>query len=623
MALLDGIHSPDDFRGFTLEQLKALSAEVRERILSVVSETGGHLASSLGAVELTVALHYAYDTPYDKIIWDVGHQCYAHKILTGRNAQFPTIRQQGGLSGFPRTSESPYDVFDVGHASTSISVALGLVEARGIRKEDYDVVAVIGDGSMTGGLAFEGLNNAGVLKKNITVILNDNKMSISPNVGAIASYLTRVISDSRYNKLKGDIWEMTGKMKTLGSGIRTIASRVEDTIKGALLPGRLFADLGFRYFGPIDGHNIEEMTSLFNNIRKNIQGPVLIHVITKKGKGYKHAEKNAPKFHGIGGFEMDTGEAYKKSELPTYSSVFGNTLIRIAEQDNRIVGITAAMPTGTGLDEFGKRFPDRYFDVGIAESHAVTFAGGLAKSGMRPVVVMYSTFLQRAYDQIIHDVALQNLDVVFCIDRAGLTPDDGPTHHGAFDMAFLRLIPNVTIMAPKDENELQQMLWTALHMKGPVFIRYPKGYALGVPMEENFKALPIGEPEIVKQGQNILILSIGEMVGSALDVGKELEKDGLSPTIVNMRFVKPISKEKLKSLVDAYKYVFTIEAGTIIGGLGSAVLEFMDFNNIISKKVEVIGYPDAFIPHGTKTKLLEEIGLSVPQIADRIRKTLT
>jgi len=622
MKLLSQIHSPEDFRSFSPEKLKILATDVRERILSVVSETGGHLASSLGTVELTLALHYAYDTPYDKIVWDVGHQCYAHKILTGRNDQFPTIRQQNGLSGFPRSSESPYDAFDVGHASTSISVALGLVEARELRKESHSVIAVIGDGSMTGGLAYEGLNNAGALKKNITVILNDNKMSISPNVGAMSSYLTRVIADPRYNKLKSDIWEMAGRLKNVGSGIRTVASRVEESLKGLILPGRLFEDLGFRYFGPIDGHNLEEMISLFNNIKTNIQGPVLIHVITKKGKGYKHAESDAPKFHGISGFEKSTGEAIKKNPLPTFSQSFGQTLTRLAEQDSRIVGITAAMPTGTGLDIFAKQFPDRYFDVGIAEGHAVTFAAGLAKCGIKPVVALYSSFLQRAYDNLIHDVALQNLDVVFCIDRGGLTPDDGPTHHGAFDIAFLRCVPNVTLMSPKDENELQHMLYTALRIKGPVFIRYPRGHVLGVPMDENFKEIVLGSVEVVDNGHDVLVLALGEMVGRMQLVCEELKTKNVRPTLVNARFAKPLDGGSLKKLIEDHKHIVVVEAATIVGGYGSSILEFINQQGLEKKSVMTIGFPDSFIPHGEKELLYDDIGLSVSKIADRILKSL-
>ncbi|MFH0921059.1 MAG: 1-deoxy-D-xylulose-5-phosphate synthase, partial [Fibrobacterota bacterium] len=543
---LEKISSPADFRHFSIEKLNELSTEVRERILSVISETGGHLASSLGAVELTVALHFVYNTPHDKIIWDVGHQCYAHKILTGRNALFPTIRQHNGLSGFPRASESPYDTFDVGHASTSISVALGLVQAREINRQKFDVIAVIGDGSMTGGLAYEGLNNAGVLKKNMIVILNDNKMSISPNVGAMSSYLTKLLTDPRYNKLKADIWEVTGRFKRFGDRLRIAASRVEESLKGLLLPGRLFEDLGFRYFGPIDGHNIDEMIRTFRNIRENVQGPVLIHVITKKGKGYNPAETNSAKFHGVGAFEKETGETVKAGPVPTYSAVFGRTLVKLAEADSRVVGITAAMPTGTGMELFAQKFPGRYFDAGIAEGHAVTFAGGLAKGGLKPVVALYSTFLQRALDNIIHDVALQKLNVLFCLDRGGLTPDDGPTHHGAFDMSFLRSIPDAVIMSPKDENELQHMMYTGLRCEGPVFIRYPRGVGTGVALDESFREIQIGSFEEIAHGKDGLILALGEMVERAQQVRDALKEKGFDIAVINARFVKPLVYSELE-----------------------------------------------------------------------------
>jgi 1-deoxy-D-xylulose-5-phosphate synthase len=543
----------------------------------------------------------------------------SHKILTGRNNAFPSIRQHNGLSGFPRASESPYDVFDVGHASTSISVGVGLVQARELKKERFSVVSVIGDGSMTGGLAWEGLNNAGALKSNLTVVLNDNKMSISPNVGALSSYLSRILSDQRYNKLKKDVWDLTWRMKGVGSGIRSVAGRLDETLKHLLMPGKLFEDLGFRYFGPIDGHNIGAMVDIFRNIRKAVSGPVLIHVLTKKGKGYEYAEKDAPRFHGVGSFEKETGEAQKGSDRPTYSSIFGKTLVRLAGQDGRVVGITAAMPAGTGMQEFAVRFPDRYFDVGIAEAHAVTFAGGLAASGLRPVVAIYSTFLQRAYDQIIHDVALQNQPVLFCLDRGGLAPDDGPTHHGAFDLASLRCVPGAVIMAPRDENELQHMMFTGLRLNGPVFIRYPRGCGLGVPLDEAFREIPAGSVEIVSKGSRVLMLALGEMVDRAVKVKDKLAEKGIKPTVVNARFVKPLSPGSLVPLLTEHDYVVTLEAGTIAGGFGSAVLDLINnektgnISNILK-----IGFPDAFIQHGDKELLYQEIGLSVDQISERI-----
>lgn len=623
MGLLNTIKTPADFRSFSVAELNTLAGEVRERILGVVSETGGHLASSLGTVELTLALHYSYNTPHDKIVWDVGHQCYAHKILTGRNDRFQTIRQYRGLSGFPRCLESEYDTFDVGHASTSISVAHGLVEANHLLGKNDKVVAVIGDGSMTGGLAFEGLNNAGASHKDITVILNDNKMSISPNVGAMASYLTKVISDPRYNKIKNDLWEMTGRMKNLGQGIRTVASRLEEGIKGALLPGRVFEDLGFRYFGPIDGHNIEQLLALFRNVRQNVKGPVLIHAITKKGKGYEHAENDAPKFHGVGGFEKKTGISTTKSESITWSTIFGDTITAAAEKDKTITAITAAMPTGTGLDHFATRFPERYFDVGIAEGHAITFAAGLAKSGLKPVVALYSTFLQRAYDNVIHDIALQKLPVVVGIDRGGLTPDDGPTHHGLYDIAYLRCVPNITLLAPKDGNELCDMIHASLYtIDGPAFIRYPRGNATN--FDANRRATPCSlAPEILVNGQNILFIAYGEMVESALSVASKLNDTAIYPTVVNLRKIKPIDEEILVQLIKNHNMIFTFEAGTVTGGVGTAVLELINSYKLSGKETTIFGFPDLFLPHGDKQSLLNEAGLSVDQLLKRVVSTLT
>ncbi|MBL8029442.1 MAG: 1-deoxy-D-xylulose-5-phosphate synthase [Fibrobacteres bacterium] len=621
--MLEKINSPKDFRSFNNVELRTLAEEVRERILSVVSETGGHLASSLGTVELTLALHYAYNTPSDKIVWDVGHQCYAHKILTGRNGEFPTIRQYGGLSGFPRTSESEYDVFDVGHASTSISVALGFVEANAILGKGDRVVAVIGDGSMTGGLAFEGLNNAGASHKDITVILNDNKMSISPNVGAMSSYLTKVISDPRYNKLKNDIWEFTGKMKNLGQSIRTVAARLEEGIKGALLPGRVFEDLGFRYFGPIDGHNLEEMITLFNNIQKNVKGPVLIHVVTKKGKGYTHAEENAPKFHGVGVFEKETGQCFAKTDAVSWSAVFGQTVTNLAAKDDKIVAITAAMPTGTGLDQFAAKYPTRYFDVGIAEGHAVTFSAGLAKAGLKPVLALYSTFLQRAYDNVIHDLALQNIKVIIGIDRGGLTPDDGPTHHGLFDMAFLRCVPNLTLLSPKDGDELQDMVYTAMNfIDGPVCIRYPRGNVPCGVQKNDYKKLPL-VPETVLEGSRVLFIAYGEMVNSAVETAKILKDSGINPTVLNLRVLKPLNTSALLPILKAHSSVYTFETGAVTGGLSSSIMELMRDNSVSeTKMVHAFGFSDSFVPHGDKESLLKECGLIPEKIAEKVKLTL-
>ncbi|HON11277.1 MAG TPA: 1-deoxy-D-xylulose-5-phosphate synthase, partial [Chitinispirillaceae bacterium] len=473
--LLDTVDSPADLKKLPIEKLPQLAEEIREFMIETISHTGGHLASSLGVIELTIALHYCYDTPDDKLVWDVGHQAYAHKILTGRKDRFNTIRQYGGLSGFPRLSESEYDALSAGHASTSISAALGMAAGRDVQKQKHSVVAVIGDGSLGGGLALEGLNNLGSMATNMTVVLNDNEMSISKNVGALSRYLTRVLTDKRYNKIKSEIWELLGG-SNVGKSIRGIVSNLDYTIKNILVPGKLFEDMGLRYLGPIDGHNIAEMIEVFRSIRNFSPIPTLVHVITKKGKGYGFAENDATKYHGIGSFSKLTGDVIKKpGQVSSYSDVFGKTIVEMASSRPDLVAITAAMRDGTKLTEFSKTYPDRFFDVGIAEQHAVTFAAGLALKGLRPVVALYSTFLQRAFDQVIHDVALDNLHVIFCIDRAGLVGDDGPTHHGAFDISFLRSIPGVTIMAPRDVNQLRKMMYTAVDcLKGPVFIRYPK-----------------------------------------------------------------------------------------------------------------------------------------------------
>ena len=512
VKFLDRIDSPADLRKLPIDALPALAKEIREFMIDAVSNTGGHLASSLGAVELAIALHYAYDTPVDKVVWDVGHQAYAHKILTGRRETFGTLRQFGGISGFPRVSESPYDPVSAGHASASISAALGLALGRDILRQKHNVVAVIGDGALGGGLALEGLNNLGSKATNLTVMLNDNKMSISRNVGALSRYLTRVITDKRYYKLKAEIWERLGSLSNVGKGIRSVVHGIDDTLKHILIPGKFFQDMGLRYLGPIDGHNIAAMIEVFKSVQEFSREPVLVHIITKKGKGFGFAEDNATKYHGIGRFSIETGETIKPDgTTPTYSEVFGKTLVEMARDDKKLVAITAGMRDGTGLVDFSREFPDRFFDVGIAESHAVTFASGLAHQGLRPVVALYSTFLQRAYDQIIHDVALDNLPVIFCIDRAGLVGDDGPTHHGAFDLSFLRTVPGAVIMAPRDEHELRRMMRTAVAWeKGPTFIRYPRGSGPGSSIDAPAEVLEHGVPEIVQKGLQCAIIAIGE-----------------------------------------------------------------------------------------------------------------
>jgi len=622
--ILSKINSPSDLKKLEIPELAQLAKELRAYIINTVSETGGHLAPSLGAVELTLALHYVYDTPTDKLVWDVGHQAYAHKIITGRREKFPTIRQHGGLSGFPKIDESPYDAFGVGHASTAVSAALGMACARDQIGENYAVVAIIGDGALTGGLAYEGLDNAGALGRDMVVILNDNAMSISRNVGAISKYLTTLITTPVYNRIKTDIWNLTGKLSFVGSGIRTVARRLEEGLKAVLVPGMLFEGLGFRYFGPIDGHNISGLLHTLHEIRK-LKGPILLHIITKKGKGYPPAENNAPVFHGLGKFDLQTGKQKKAdSNIPTYTQVFADALVAIAERKPEIVAITAAMALGTGLVKFAEAHPQRFYDVGIAEGHAVTFAAGLAIQGLRPVVAIYSTFMQRSYDQVIHDVALQKLPVIFALDRAGIVGDDGPTHHGAFDLSYLRNVPGIVIMAPKDEDELRHMLWTAVeYNQGPVAIRYPRGKAIGVPFKKGFQNLPIGVSEVIRRGKDVAILAIGSMVYPALTAAQTLQKDDISVEVVNVRFVKPIDTEMLQRVLTNFSLVVTVEENALKGGMGSEVVEFSSDMKLKHAHIVRIGIPDRFIDHGDKFKLCDAIELTASGIENRIRKSLT
>ncbi|MBD3378213.1 1-deoxy-D-xylulose-5-phosphate synthase [candidate division KSB1 bacterium] len=619
--LLSQIESPQDIKAFTIPQLSQLAKELREMIISTVSCTGGHLAPSLGVVELTLVLHYLYDTPTDQIVWDVGHQAYAHKILTGRKHQFHTLRQDHGISGFPKRSESPHDAFGVGHASTSISAALGMAHARDLGNENHHVLAVIGDGALTGGLAFEGLNNAGASGKNMVVILNDNTMSISPNVGAMATYLTTLISNPIYNKIKSELWHLTGKMDRVGQRIRWAARRAEESMKNIIMPGMLFERLGFRYFGPIDGHHIAGMIRLFQEVKK-LNGPIFVHVLTKKGKGYRPAEENAPFFHGCGSFDKESGEI-KPSTQKSYNKVFGETLHQLAAEDKRIVTITAAMALGTGLDKFAETYPDRFFDVGIAEGHSVTFAAGMATKNLRPVVTIYSSFLQRAYDNIIHDVALQNLPVVFAIDRAGLVGDDGPTHHGVFDLAFLRGIPNMTIMVPKDENELRHMVYTAIRYdKGPIALRYPRGKGEGVEWEPSLQELDLGKSIVEKKGHDIALLALGPLVYRALQVAEILSEEyGVSVQVVNVRFLKPLDTEMLDSVFDSFRCVVTMEEGALAGGLGSAVAEQMALSGHSGIELIPCGIPDEFVEQGNRQRLLDLVGLSTSALVKRISQS--
>lgn len=618
--LLNKIDSPSDLRKLPVQKLVQLSNEIRDIMIDVVSHTGGHLAPSLGTVELTLALHYCYNTPQDKLVWDVGHQAYTHKLITGRRDLFTTLRQINGISGFPRVSESEYDAFSVGHASTSISAALGMARGRDLLKQNHSVVAIIGDGSLGGGLAFEGLNNLGTSSTNMTVVLNDNEMSISKNVGALSKYLTRIMTDKRYNKIKKEIWEMLGGTN-VGKSIRNILSGFDDALKHMVIPGKLFEDMGIRYLGPIDGHNIEEMIEVFNSLKKYANGPQLVHIITKKGKGFKFAENDATKYHGIGCFSRDTGDVIKSSsQIPTYSEVFGKTMVELAQKQSDIVAITAAMRDGTKLTEFSTIFPDRFFDVGIAESHAVTFAAGLALNGLCPVVVLYSTFLQRTYDQIMHDVALDNLHVVFCIDRSGLVGDDGPTHHGMFDLSFVRTVPGAVMMAPRDENQLRNMLYTAItKINGPVFIRYPRGCGTGIEIDKEASEIPVGLPETIKKGPGIALISIGDIYKITLETAAMLKKYGIEPTIIDARFAKPLNTDFYKTIFHEHTMIVTLENNTLTGGFGSAVLELA--NSLDLKKTPSIlriGLPDSFVEHGDGNLLFKKLGITPEKITEMI-----
>ncbi|MBM4176292.1 MAG: 1-deoxy-D-xylulose-5-phosphate synthase [Ignavibacteria bacterium] len=612
------IDSPIDLKKIPKQELKVVCDEIRAYMIDVISQIGGHFGAGLGAIELTVALHYVLNTPKDKIIWDVGHQAYPHKILTGRRDALKTIRQFGGISGFLKRNESEYDVFGAGHASTSISAAVGIAAARDFNGENHRVVAVIGDGAMTGGMAYEAMNNAGLQKRNITVILNDNNMSIANNVWQVSNYFTGLIANPSFNKFKADIWDLTGKLDEFGDRIRKIVARVEGGVKAIITPGALFEAFGFRYFGPINGHNINQLTKILE-YTQNLNGPILIHVTSQKGKGYKPAEDDSQKLHGVTPFDKITGQTIKSSnQNASYTKIFGDTLVELAKANKKIIGITAAMPDGTGLDALQKEIPERFFDVGIAEQHAVTFAAGLAAQGMIPVVAIYSTFLQRAFDQIIHDVALQKLHVVFILDRAGLVGADGPTHHGTFDLSYLRFIPNITIMAPKDESELRDMLFTAIEkVKGPVAIRYPRGNALGVPIERRFTELEIGKSEVIKTGTDAAIISVGTMADYAIKSASILEVDGISIEIVNLRFVKPLDTAMLDRLFKRFEKIFVIEENSIVGGAGSAILEYAA--KVKAKTdIHLIGLPDEFVEHGTQPELHRMLKLDPQGISESI-----
>ena len=615
--LLDTINSPADVKKLDIEQLKQLAQEIRQLLINVISHTGGHLAPNLGVVELTLALHKVFSTPRDKLVFDVGHQSYIHKIITGRREQFPTLRQYGGLSGFPKRSESEHDAFGTGHSSTSISAALGMACARDLQGEDYNVVAIIGDGSMTGGMAFEALNNAGTLHKKMVVVLNDNEMSISKNVGAMSEYLYQLRTGETYNKIKNDIEDWL-KNKEFGTDVLKAIRRLKGSVKYLMVPTSIFEELGFTYLGPVDGHDLHSLLEVLQAAKK-IDGPVMVHVLTKKGKGYKPAEDKPNKFHGTGPFDIATGQKITKPGAPaTYTEVFGKTLTELADTDKKIVGITAAMPDGTGLNIFAQAHKDRFFDVGIAEQHAVTAAAGMAAAGMKPVTAIYSTFMQRAYDSVLHDICMQKLHVTMCLDRAGLVGDDGYTHHGVFDYAYLRSIPNMTIMAPKDENELRHMLKTALAFDGPVSVRYPRGSGVGVDISEAMHALPIGKAEVLREGADVCLWAIGSMVQPALEAAQLLQAQGIAAGVVNMRFAKPLDEALLLEHAKRYRKIVTLEEGVLAGGVGSAVLEALDDHELLGKcDVLRLGIPDEFVMHGDKKLLLRDLGLDVPAIVQK------
>ncbi len=622
---LDEIRDPADLRRATVEELVPLAGEIREFLVSLAAAKGGHFASSLGAVELTLALHYVFDTPRDRLVWDVGHQAYVHKILTGRRDRMHTIRQYGGLSGFLKRAESPYDAFGAGHASTAVSAALGIATARDLREESYRVVAIVGDGAITGGLAFEALNNAGAAGRDLLVVLNDNAMSISPNVGAVAHYLTSLTTHPRYRKMKLELYAALRKLPRVGEPVGDFARRLEQGIKTVLVPGALFEALGFTYRGPIDGHDLPELVRILRQVRENDHGPVLLHVLTRKGKGYEPAEKDPASWHGVGPFDRETGASRKAGggRGPSYTSVFGEAIVERARRDPRVVAITAAMPDGTGLAPFSREFPDRFFDVGIAEGHAVTFAAGLAAEGLRPVCAIYSTFLQRAVDHLVHDVALQHLPVVFAVDRAGLVGADGPTHHGVLDLAWLRAVPGMVVAAPRDADALADLLETALEQdERPFAIRWPRDSAPG-PRTREARTIPIGTWEVVREGDGrVVILAVGTMVGTALEAADLLAAEGgPAVTVVDARFVKPLDRPYLRRLASSpAEVIVTLEEGTIRGGFGDAVHEVSVEEGLgLSPRLLQLALPDRFITHGSRAELLAEVGMTAGGVATQIR----
>ncbi len=620
MKFLDKINSPADLKKLSRSDLPRLASEIRKTIVKVVSKNGGHLASSLGSVDLAIAIHYVFNAPDDKIVWDVGHQAYAHKLLTGRKDRFHTLRQYEGISGFTRMGESPYDAFSTGHSGTSISAGLGIACAKHLKQETSKVIAIIGDGSMTSGLAYEGLNQAGDGETNkdrdLIVILNDNDMSISRNVGALSSFLSRTFSAKRLQELRKEVGEFLKSLPKIGDDIYQFAKRTEESFMTFVTPGMLFEAFNFEYFGPINGHKLDHLIDILNNI-KYLNEPVLLHVITRKGKGYKPAEENPIYFHGVGSFEVKTGNSNaKKNSIPTYTEVFGEAMVKLAKEDKRIVAVTAAMPEGTGLINFSKSYPDRFFDVGIAEQHGVTFAAGMATEGFKPVVAIYSTFLQRAYDQIVHDVCIEALHVVFAIDRGGIVGEDGSTHNGLFDLSYLRNLPNMVVMAPKDENELCKMLATALAHDGPIALRYPRGTAAGTKIDKRIQPISIGKGEILKNGKDILILAIGCSVYEALSAQSMLLKQNIDATVVNCRFVKPLDTDLVISLAKKIPRIITVEENMLQGGFGSAVLECLNDKGITDFSIKRIGVSDTFVEHGPQKLLRSKYGVDAPAIVN-------
>ncbi|MBN1458281.1 MAG: 1-deoxy-D-xylulose-5-phosphate synthase [Armatimonadetes bacterium] len=618
-SLLDGINSPADLKALERDELSTVVQELRERMIDTVSRTGGHLAASLGAIELAVAMHYVLEAPSDKIVWDVGHQAYAHKLLTGRREQFETLRRKGGISGFPRRLESPYDTFDTGHGSTAIAAAIGMAKARDLLGQENAVVAVVGDGAMTGGMAFEALNLAGHLSTPLIVVLNDNQMSISRNVGALAGYLRKVRLDPHYLRAKAEFESVLSRVPG-GESIIDAVGRLKDGVKQVLMPGMLFEELGFTYLGPIDGHDLSAVIDTLEHAR-DLERPVLVHCVTQKGRGYVPAENDAAKWHRTGAFDVDTGEPVSVSSGLSFTHTFGEQMVRAADLDERVVAITAAMKAGTGLSEFAERFPDRFFDVGMAEQTAVTFGAGLAAEGLRPVVAIYSTFLQRAYDQIVHDVALQKLPVTLALDRGGVVGEDGPTHHGVFDLSFLRHIPNLVVMAPKDLSELAAMLRTALELDAPAAIRYPRGEGTNPP-DGDQKALPVGRAELLREGNEVAILAIGTMVGPAEAAAARLAEKGIGAAVLNARFVKPLDEDVICELATSCGRVVTVEENAVSGGFGSAVMEMLERRGI-SVPVLPLGIPDRFVEHGSRDELLADLGLEPEAVATAVAEFVT